>query len=255
MFISLSYVDKRVLWYSFGASMVMCAVTFICVWRYPPYPTTENTAPSHMTMITVVVLLMLCFFVARTILERQTELVRAILEAVSNSKKDALTGLFNHNAFYDTLEQNMREAKNNGNIFSVILMDIDDFKLINDQYGHYTGDDLIRLCVKAIQQNLEKRDTAFRYGGEEFTVLTHKGTNSSYELAEKIRRAFASKATKSGFNVTISAGVCQYDTTLFTAERDYFTSVDEALYEAKSSGKNKTVVYKPAAGGKSTLKE
>ena len=125
---------------------------------------------------------------------------------------------------------------------SLVIIDIDNFKSINDTFGHATGDNVILKIVSIIRENMEESDIAARYGGEEFgLILVGKGEMEAFNIAERIRRS-VEEATVEGVErkVTISLGMME------VRPKDkngilLFKEVDSALYEAKQTGKNKTV--------------
>ncbi|MDR2788897.1 MAG: GGDEF domain-containing protein [Candidatus Accumulibacter sp.] len=157
------------------------------------------------------------------------------------SRRDGLTGLFNRATFDDLLQQNMAISEKTGARFSLILIDIDDFKRINDTYGHVTGDMVLSGIGQLLQTILRREDAACRYGGEEFAILVqYANRNQVTNAAEKIRR----QVEKYPFNlsppISVSIGGGTYQLTE-TAE-SFINRVDSALYEAKRNGKNRVVV-------------
>ncbi len=126
-----------------------------------------------------------------------------------------------------------------GEIFSVIIFDIDNFKLLNDTYGHLVGDSVLKSIAKEIKRVIRRSDILGRYGGEEFLIILPK-TKDPYSVAEKIRKVIESMDLEKGIRVTISVGGTVYkkgDTVDSIISR-----ADEALYLAKQSGKNQTVI-------------
>ncbi len=123
----------------------------------------------------------------------------------------------------------------------ILLIDVDHFKLINDTYGHWIGDDVLRGVVECLQHNLRPGDTIGRWGGEEFLIVaqdTH--LDKAAALAERLRDAVAEETFGSVVHVTVSIGVSEF---CWNEQWDnVFHSVDKALYRAKSSGRNKVVI-------------
>ena len=159
---------------------------------------------------------------------------------------DPLTGLYNRLALIDRLNAAVAEMPN-GQPPSVIMLDIDHFKLINDTHGHLIGDRVIRFVSQVLQKNIKGRDTAARYGGEEFTVLLPAtGTKGAEAVAESIRMAVANAQLVRADNkkplgqITLSAGVATYQ----KAEDilDLLNRADQALYRAKDKGRNRVNV-------------
>lgn len=161
---------------------------------------------------------------------------------------DALSGLYNHNTFYKILEESIKAAKDSDIPLILAILDIDDFKSINDTYGHTRGDCVLRELA-AVMKELDNDNTILaRYGGEEFCVLF-----TSYSLTEAehrmntLRLRFENLKIKeiNSHKVTFSAGI-----TVFREEFDSATAMidaaDEALYTAKRNGKNQVVVNRRA---------
>lgn len=157
---------------------------------------------------------------------------------------DQLTGLYNRQKFHDVMTKEMRRSKRYSNPLSIILFDIDDFKLINDNFGHDVGDEVLKKIANVSSVNLRETDTLVRWGGEEFIVLLPEtDVETAYGVAQKLLETF-SLVEFDGLskNVTASFGV----STL--REDDDETSLvhraDEALYYAKRNGKNQVIKEK-----------
>ena len=126
---------------------------------------------------------------------------------------------------------------------SLLLADVDDFKSINDTYGHLTGDYVLQTIAGCLQKSLRKSDIAARYGGEEFAIiLPETAIDGAMVLAERIRRTFEEMKIKfegQHITVTISIGAAQFspDTDQYTT--DLIQKADDALYSAKNAGKNR----------------
>jgi len=163
--------------------------------------------------------------------------------------QDELTGLYNHRTFYMILREEVERIKGEDGLLSLLMLDIDHFKQINDTYGHQAGDAILRELGKLLKQNTRKVDKAFRYGGEEIMILM-PDTNEriSMEIAERLRRLIAayhfdtSKGTS--INITISIGVACYPQHATTLD-DLVSAVDTALYTAKRRGRNRVYCYGP----------
>ncbi|MEH2944081.1 GGDEF domain-containing protein [Lachnospiraceae bacterium KK002] len=162
-------------------------------------------------------------------------------EILEISQRDSMTGLYNHKIFYDKLNEYLQKCDKDCPL-SLIIIDIDNFKRINDTFGHATGDNVILKIVSLIQKNIGEADIAARYGGEEFgLILVGKGEMEAYNMAERIRRE-VEQVTVEGVTgkITISLGM----TEIQPQDKNsilLFKEVDSALYEAKQTGKNRTV--------------
>ncbi|MBJ6751485.1 sensor domain-containing diguanylate cyclase [Geomonas anaerohicana] len=157
---------------------------------------------------------------------------------------DALTGLHNHRYFKQYFRQEMARAKRYHKPFSIIMMDVDDFKSYNDSYGHAAGDRLLELMGELILQTIRGVDVAFRYGGEEFIVLLpetrlEKAILAAERLRDSVQSGTAARLVE-GTNrgVTVSIGVASYPENADKMD-ELFNIVDSLLYLAKRCGKNK----------------
>ncbi|MDD5326393.1 MAG: sensor domain-containing diguanylate cyclase [Phycisphaerae bacterium] len=158
---------------------------------------------------------------------------------------DGLTGLANHKTFYDILEKELWRMRRYGGQISLIMVDIDNLKRVNDAYGHHAGDKVIREISKKIRACIRQIDTAARYGGDEFAVIL---PNTS--LAEAIVAAERMVDSVSGSPITwkkeqialsISVGVGEYGAE--NSPEDITNRSDKALYMAKQAGKNTVRVF------------
>ena len=159
------------------------------------------------------------------------------------ARRDSLTGLLGHRVFQEQLEQRLSLRTP----FSVVLIDIDDFKQINDLHGHNVGDDALRQVADALRESLRDGDTVFRIGGEEFcAVLPGLEDVDAYSVAERLRDAV--RKTVSVLPVTVSLGISTFPA--HADERDaLLAQADAALYASKRGGKNRTTI---AGGDEST---
>jgi diguanylate cyclase (GGDEF)-like protein len=157
---------------------------------------------------------------------------------------DGLTGLYMREVFESWLEKSVAENERYGNPLSLMMADIDDFKEINDTYGHQVGDKVLKKIGSDFLSNLRSADFAARYGGEELVAaLPHTRLNSAYTVAEKIRRTVSDRF-KSDFSVTISIGVACWQDGM-KEPTDLVQAADKALYAAKEAGKNRVDVDQP----------
>lgn len=126
--------------------------------------------------------------------------------------------------------------------FVILMMDIDDFKKVNDTYGHQTGDDTIISVAEIIKHEIRSNDIAARYGGEEFVVMLRQtDVDDAVFVAERIRKNIQDLRIKSGnhtINITISIGVAEFDSDIDNTPEDVIGRADSSLYISKNSGKN-----------------
>lgn len=162
-------------------------------------------------------------------------------ELQHSMRRDQMTGLYNHETFYVKLNDAINDYHSGNYKFCLLMMDIDDFKQFNDTYGHDEGDAVLKSLVDAMRSCCDSNDRLCRYGGEEFTIIFgNKSLEAAKAVAENILSAFSN--TRYSFTqkrTTFSAGIAEFDGSM-TAE-NLFDKVDELMYKAKKSGKNKIV--------------
>ena len=175
--------------------------------------------------------------------EKQLEVANVELEHLA--MYDQLTGLANRRNFDETLERQFGLAKRNKSPISVIICDIDFFKIYNDTYGHQKGDDCLAVIASIIGEVPHRpTDKACRYGGEEFTViLPDTNLEGGLLIAEKLRKAIFDKNVKHEGStvascVTLSLGLATYNGQ-FKTEGGLLKAADDALYRAKENGRNR----------------
>jgi diguanylate cyclase (GGDEF)-like protein len=158
--------------------------------------------------------------------------------------RDALTGMYNKRFIVNELENYCRIARRSQRAFSVILLDIDDFKQINDRFGHLAGDEYLKRLAGLIRDTLRDQDIAGRIGGEEFLiVLPETAIEGAMQLAVRLRmnvEGFVLTVQGQDVRTTISAGVCQYQRGMKDV-KELLDLADQALYEAKRSEKNRVM--------------
>jgi diguanylate cyclase (GGDEF)-like protein len=158
--------------------------------------------------------------------------------------RDALTGLYNKRFIVNELENYCRIARRSGRSFSIIMIDIDDFKQINDRFGHLSGDEFLKNLAQLFRSSLRDQDVAGRVGGEEFLiVLPETAIEGAFQLAVRIRKLvedFVLHYQDHEIQTTISAGVCQFENKIKDV-KEFLDLADRAMYEAKKSEKNKVM--------------
>ena len=184
---------------------------------------------------------------ARRILNLEASLQKSLEEVRALSLRDALTGTFNRRYLDDALPREIKRAHRYGHPLSVIMVDIDHFKKVNDMHGHRTGDQILKLCGRALMDSIRHDlDWVARYGGEEFTlVLPETNQEGALVVAERLRNEVAELIPKvRGFEIriTVSLGVA---TTLpvegseVNLADSLLERADQALYMAKDKGRNR----------------
>ncbi|HEX8950086.1 MAG TPA: diguanylate cyclase [Dissulfurispiraceae bacterium] len=164
---------------------------------------------------------------------------------------DELTGLYTQRHFRTSIDRKVTDHEKYGEKFGLLLLDIDDFKKVNDTYGHVVGDSVLGEVARRMLISTRDSDVAFRYGGEEFAVILPSTTaGDAVHVAERIREEMAGYSFGEGsasFRVTISIGVSACPDYASTA-RELILTADKALYHAKRTGKNKVVLAADAEG-------
>ncbi|MBI9092067.1 MAG: GGDEF domain-containing protein [Desulfobacterium sp.] len=172
-----------------------------------------------------------------------TKRKKAEQRLTEHATRDELTGLFNRRKIMAVLEMEMDRAARYSDPLTLCLVDIDNFKAVNDVHGHNAGDIVLERVADAIGKGIRKTDSVGRYGGEEFCiVLPHTSMSQSRLLLERIRQTISSMTflldSGIGISLTISLGQAQYDPSI-KETRQLINSADTALYQAKQSGRNR----------------
>lgn len=171
--------------------------------------------------------------------QRDIEKVRVHLE--SQSVTDVLTGVKNRRSFDLTLDEECIRAQSRGTTVSLLMIDVDHFKTFNDEFGHPSGDEVLRAVAHLLHSELRISDSLFRYGGEEFAVVLPETTcKGAFVLGERFRRA-VQRAPWPKRQISISIGVAATDADT-TSPKDLLHAADRALYQAKQSGRNRVVM-------------
>ncbi len=188
--------------------------------------------------------------------ERNQALLHAneVLEQLSIT--DGLTRLHNHRHFHDQFAREAKRANRSGHSLCLMLVDVDDFKRLNDQHGHAAGDRVLATAAQLMNEQVRESDYLARYGGEEFAMLLPQTTlEGAVALAEKIRavlseHTFVLQEDGAAIRVTVSIGVAEH---LSTAD-ETFNAADHALYEAKAAGKDCVVAASREPSGPAPMR-
>jgi diguanylate cyclase (GGDEF)-like protein len=160
---------------------------------------------------------------------------------LEQTDRDGLTGLYNRGRFERVMPDHTRNALANRTEVSLILVDIDDFKMINDGRGHSCGDDVLRFVGNKLLETMRTSDSVFRYGGDEFiAVVEGLGPAAAMNVAERLRQAVESGSAREGVPITVSAGVASLPVDATTVA-GLFAAADSRLYSAKSHGRNRVI--------------
>jgi diguanylate cyclase (GGDEF)-like protein len=170
----------------------------------------------------------------------------SVLLARQQAKTDSLTGIANHRLFHETLEREIARANRKGTQFSLILIDIDNFKKINDTYGHQVGDAVLVDLTKRVSMIIRAGDVYARYGGEEFgLILPDTDQHGAEVLASRILTSFSSKPISYSqhlLSYTASMGIAIYNGTTPLKKDQLIEVADSALYDSKRNGKNRFTI-------------
>ncbi len=181
----------------------------------------------------------------RRIIDLQDELLKAQAALQYQATHDALTGLNNRGKISDVLAERVADSGPLG----VIMLDLDKFKLVNDNYGHGVGDTVLVSTAQRLAEGLSELDTVGRYGGEEFLVVSRRDAADLEHLAESLRDRIASvRVPVEGeeLGITASFGVAHRNGERFAGGAALLKAADDALYQAKKLGRNRVVVAKPS---------
>lgn len=249
IFISVMFIDKYLTTLTAILSLTLYLPLYLF---YLPLKPDYTYKHDYIDLSATIVFSIACYIASlfimnffNTIIIKINDVSKLKVNLEKRVQLDSFTQLYNRASFDETLESYFQKSYYVEIPFTTIILDIDNFKHINDTYGHALGDEVILKLVRIIIENTRKNDKAFRYGGEEFALILETDEKGGFEVAEKIRILFHNTTIESMKNepLSISLGVCQYHKSFLSTE-NYFTLVDAALYKAKREGKNKTVIAK-----------
>ncbi len=151
--------------------------------------------------------------------------------------EDGLTGLYNHQTFVTLFEKEISRARRHAISVSLLMLDVDDFKSVNDRFGHQKGDEVLIRLAQIFRETVRTMDVACRYGGEEFAIILPQTERpAAIQCAQRIREAVEVQFRTEG-NITISIGVACFGDQTNTSS-SLVKKADDALYQAKAKGKN-----------------
>ena len=166
---------------------------------------------------------------------------------VVKSQADSLTNLWNHGYFQDKLSEEIQRHRQAKEPLSLVMIDIDNFKKLNDTYGHQHGDVILKKIARLFREQSREKDFACRYGGEEFAIILEQtNKNQAFDSAERLRKrvenyTFPGATADQSMKITVSIGIATFPDDADNKE-DLIAKADKAMYIAKFSGKNKTVL-------------
>lgn len=222
------------------SGLIGAFVTALTVMSFIPYSYMTYKANDFGMYIDVVLL-------SLALTDRMKMTQEKKLQAEKEAKTDILTGLMNRRAYYEiSISENQRLQRYHRD-FSIIMLDVDDFKEINDNYGHHEGDRVLKSVAFIIKDNMRENDHAFRLGGDEFLILLPESNEEqAYHVAERMRKEIENKKYLSDtytYSISSSFGLSQFrdnDANLEAVAR----RADKALYRVKKSGKNRVETWR-----------
>jgi two-component system cell cycle response regulator len=159
--------------------------------------------------------------------------------------RDGLTTLYNHQHFYTRIEEEFYRATRYGTALSCLFFDIDDFKKVNDRYGHVCGDEVLRQIGRMLTSLIRESDIAARYGGEEFALLLpNTGAKGAIVLADRLRTALGEIVVveMNCTRITASVGIATYVDGNMSSYEQLIKQADETMYQSKMTGKDRVTV-------------
>ncbi|MDT3428210.1 diguanylate cyclase (GGDEF)-like protein [Paenibacillus forsythiae] len=249
LLVSMIYLRTTYLILSSTAALLYTAAVF---------GTTMDSDDMRIEMIMTVSIIVATLLTGLAVIRRGQDLIRSLETSEKSeqdlriqniimdrlSKIDPLTDLYNHKTFHEYFGWLIDHQQSNPFPMQLAILDIDNFKKVNDTYGHWVGDIALRQVAATILENIGADDFAARYGGEEFVViLTAKPLEASHAIMDRVRAGIAGLpiAEMEGKSVTVSIGMHDFQDS--GSKSFVFQKADDALYEAKKTGKNKLVIH------------
>jgi len=204
----------------------------------------EHMATVMQSTVDLRVALVSYFLDTQALLESPTVIELRLLESARNiAFRDSLTGLYNYRFYREFLPREIWRADQYNTPLSLIVADVDDFKIYNDRHGHEEGNAALSRVAVLLEESLRKVDVAVRYGGEEFVLILPATPKTGAEVvADRARRAAEHEEMHRGDRLTLSLGVATYPADA-SDERDLLRHADRAMYLAKAKGKNQVELY------------
>ncbi len=232
-FLILPYID------AFGAILTFLLGVFILILKFHHHPI-DILLYYTINLVGFISVISLGGFILITVIDDTFEMLK------ESSIRDPLTHAYNRRAFMEFIKEEIARAKRYGFPVSLIMIDIDNFKRINDTYGHVKGDAVLKEMAELIMCNIRQCDRLVRWGGEEFIVVCpHLSKEEAYLVAEKLRKLIESHDFN-GIKITASFGVSEIN-----PEKSIESAIklaDHALYKVKKSGKNGVAIFDEEKG-------
>lgn len=245
MILSSIFNDKKLLNTSFIASFLILLIVSFSFWFEDSLTLTVGI--NLFILFGFSIIAYLCSLISinfsslnHDTIEAQEKMNDKLLDEVA---RDQMTGLYNHNKFLHSLERMVQNKNNIGNSF-LVMLDLDDFKSINDTFGHDSGDEVLLFMANTVKKYCVKPDTAYRYGGEEFAVIFRQKNVAQVKTAleSMLEDLKNHKFSFSDVPLTFSAGIAEFNGGISADE--LFDMADDTLYIAKRQGKNQILESK-----------
>jgi diguanylate cyclase (GGDEF)-like protein len=204
-----------------------------------------NLAHPHLVMalsvVSDIVLLVILIWLF-ALMVRRVEIERAVMQR--QAETDQLTGIYNRRHFETSLDQEIERARRYGSPLSVLMIDVDNFKLLNDRHGHLVGDRLLYQLTRECESCLRVPDVFCRYGGDEFVIIAPETPGpAAMALARRMRQKIGAMGLDSSHRtLAISIGIAVWEER-FKTKDDIIAAADSALYQAKSAGRDRECLY------------
>jgi len=231
--------------------MVLAVILFfVCEYNENPTPLVDISSTAEDIIFSSTILaIMLETFLVTFVYSRAITQNELLLKQVAS--RDWLTGLNNRGTFVELGQKQIEYSQRYNKPLSLLMLDIDSFKHINDNYGHVVGDQVLKKIARTLKDGIRASDTLARYGGEEFVIILPETTSAdAFELAQKLRQSIEDTPsmtdTKNDITCRVSVGVAQIDQEVDTLDK-LTNSADLALYQAKESGRNRVCLYQSVA--------
>lgn len=233
-----------------SAAVTACYIAIDILMRYITPVYSEGFHPGFVcfyyyfnTMLAFVFLLLFSMLFALEVRHMQYQLEKENMKLGEIANYDPLTKLLNRRSMAQYLRKSFEKAQTDKGSFCIIMTDIDDFKKVNDTYGHAIGDQVLILISNVISRNVREDDCVCRWGGEEILILLMTDRNHAQKIAERIREDILSSAVESkegNVQVTVTMGIAEYQENVTV--RELIEEADRKLYYGKQHGKNQIVV-------------
>lgn len=248
MLTTIIYADKKMTIRIFHSCLIMLLVSVIYR-RYFGYGYMDDFPVADAVVAASIIIV--TFFISNVLIVFQVKKNCKIADAYKHQMdmqkmidKDPKTGLYNHTAFMNFLNESTTKCLEGEKPFSLAIIDIDNFKSVNDEFGHAQGDKVIIKLSEIMLKRCSTRQFPARFGGEEFAIIfDERSANNAFEIIEELREEFSKAQYEfTDKKITVSCGIAVWRSG-WSSEK-IFDNADNAMYTSKAQGKNQTTIYK-----------